>query len=162
MVALREALSTAVLDRARGRRTAIFLSDGRDSASVPVAAAHAGVEAVCVTNTFVACPGCCDAAVARQAAERYGHSWVPAPAPEELTDALVEQLEENLEVGGHRAPRESLVRSTEVRTEREVRPVEDATEVAVVERADPGSRGDRHGRRSRDERIDSLASEPTP
>ncbi len=90
--ALALALGQAVRDRVRDAPAALLLSDGRDSASVAVAAEQASVALTCLTNTYDAELGCCRDDLARDVAERCGHKWVAVPAPNRVTAEHMAEL----------------------------------------------------------------------
>jgi asparagine synthase (glutamine-hydrolysing) len=89
---LRSALEAAIASRARGRRVGISLSGGRDSGSVALAAATAGIRAVCITATFPPSDSCCEAQEAKTLAEGAGHRWVGFPAPARFTPQDVAEI----------------------------------------------------------------------
>jgi asparagine synthetase B (glutamine-hydrolysing) len=76
---LAEELTKAVASRSRGRPTGLLLSSGRDSGSVAVALARAGVSAHCMTYGFDEDFGCDEREPARLLAEALGHSWREIP-----------------------------------------------------------------------------------
>jgi asparagine synthase (glutamine-hydrolysing) len=84
---LAAALVSATRSRVRGRPAALLLSGGRDSGSVAVAMARAGVRATCLTQTFDPALGCSEQEPARGLAEAMGHRWLGVPAPDRITDA---------------------------------------------------------------------------
>lgn len=85
--ALADALVAAVSSRARGGRTALLLSGGRDSGSVAVALARAGIAASCLTQTFDPDLDCSEEEPARQLAGAIGHGWTPLPVPSRASEA---------------------------------------------------------------------------
>lgn len=71
----REAIVSAVVDRARSGRVALLLSAGRDSSSIAVALAEAGIRATCLTYAFDR-PGVpSESPRARELALSLGHEW---------------------------------------------------------------------------------------
>ena len=86
---VRETITAAVVARSKGRRVAISLSGGRDSAAVAIAASRAGLEATGITHTFDADLPVHEARLAREVCQRFGLAWLPAPVTSSPTrDAL--------------------------------------------------------------------------
>jgi asparagine synthase (glutamine-hydrolysing) len=79
--ATREAVTAAVVSRTAGQRVGISLSGGRDSGSVAIAAARAGIDATGITQTFDPDLPVSEEHLARALCERYGLAWLPAPVP---------------------------------------------------------------------------------
>ena len=71
--ATREALVAAVASRCQGRRVALMLSGGRDSAAVAVALAEAGIEATCITFVLGGEGVPSEEGIARDLATSLGH-----------------------------------------------------------------------------------------
>jgi asparagine synthetase B (glutamine-hydrolysing) len=76
--ALREALRESVISRARGRRVAIALSGGRDSGSVMVAAARAGIDATGITQSYDADLPVNEGHLAKAVCEAHAMPWMEA------------------------------------------------------------------------------------
>ena len=77
--AVREAVTTAVISSTRSGNIGVLLSGGRDSGSVAIAAARAGIELTALTQTFDDDLPVQEATLARDLALREGISWLPAP-----------------------------------------------------------------------------------
>lgn len=77
--AVKEAVTRAVISRTGGGSTGVLLSGGRDSGSVAIAAARAGIELTGLTQTFDDDLPVQEAALARDLARREGIRWLPAP-----------------------------------------------------------------------------------
>ena len=89
---LAAAVISATRSRVSDRPAALLLSGGRDSGSVAVAMARAGVRATCLTQTFDPALGCSEEEPARRLAEAMGHRWVAVPAPDRITEAHLAAL----------------------------------------------------------------------
>jgi asparagine synthetase B (glutamine-hydrolysing) len=77
----REAILSAVTDRAAGRRAALLLSSGRDSSAVAVALAEAGIKVHCITYVLDAPGSYSEAEHARELASSLGHGWIGISVP---------------------------------------------------------------------------------
>lgn len=82
---VRDAVVDAVADRARGERTAVFLSGGRDSGAVAVAAKAAGVRATCFTLALEPAPVPREVDAARVLAGELGLEWHSVRVGTEIT-----------------------------------------------------------------------------
>jgi asparagine synthetase B (glutamine-hydrolysing) len=92
--ATQEAVTAAVISRAAGRRVGVSLSGGRDSGSVAVAAARAGIDAPGITQTFDADLPLREEHLARELCREHGLEWLSAPVPSCPDDAALAEVPE--------------------------------------------------------------------
>ena len=88
----KNAAVSAVADRARGGRVALFLSAGRDSSAVAVALAEAGIKATCLTYEFDLPSVYSEAPGARELARSLGHDWRQVPVQVGVPPARASEL----------------------------------------------------------------------
>ena len=88
----RAMIVAAAASRARGRRVALMLSGGRDSSSVAVALAEAGITAICITYVLQAEGVRSEAPMGKQLAESLGHEWVELPVGPRLQPERVAKI----------------------------------------------------------------------
>jgi asparagine synthetase B (glutamine-hydrolysing) len=89
---LRYALDLAVRSRVAGKRPGLALSGGRDSASIAVALANAGLAVNCITQQFDADLPVAETGLAKNLAERLGHTWTSFDVPSEPSRESVNDL----------------------------------------------------------------------
>lgn len=88
----RVVIRAAVVSRAAGRKVALQLSGGRDSATVAVALAEEGVSATCLTQTFDPDLHLSEIEPARAVARAEGHGWRAVPVPSRVTPEDLDSL----------------------------------------------------------------------
>lgn len=90
--AVREAVGAAVRSRTQGRRTGLTLSGGRDSGSLAVALAQAGVTTTCVTQVFDQDLPVGEQESARTLADQLEFPWVAAYVPSRPSIAEIDDI----------------------------------------------------------------------